>query len=195
MALIKYTNPPIVPATGAGTFSDDLVGLQLVNGGGLTTGNFSFTTSVTEKSNRTFSTGNFSNPISLDDLGVSSVAQSKAIFEKNFQVYPNYDLSDITNFTLYGSMVKRISVSIETIISKFPAAIESTFMGIDYSTGETATNIYYSQIEDTTTFDLSLSKLRNSFDVDFTVNSTRNLQLREVQVSPLRNMTVEYIKY
>ena len=195
MALIKYTNPPIVPATGAGTFSDDLVGLQLVNGGGLTTGNFSFTTSVNEKSNRTFSTGNFSNPISLDDLGVTSVAQSKAIFEKNFQVYPNYDLSDITNFTLYGSMVKRISASIETIISKFPAAIESTFMGIDYSTGETATNIFYSQIEDTTTFDLSLSKLRNSFDVDFTVNSTRNLQLREVQVSPLRNMTVEYIKY
>jgi len=195
MALIKYKNPPIVPATGAGTFSDDLVGFQLVTGGGLTQGNFEFTQSITEKNNRTFNTGNFSNPISLEGLGVESVAQSKAIFEKNFNVYPNYDLSDITNFTLYGSMVKRISSSIETILTKFPAGIESTFMGSNYVTGETASNISYSEIDDTTTFELSVSKIRNPFDVDFTTNSTRNLQLREVQVSPLRNMTTQYAKY
>jgi hypothetical protein len=195
MALIKYKNPPIVPATGAGTFSDDLVGFQLVTGGGLTQGNFEFTQSITEKNNRTFNTGNFSNPISLEGLGVESVAQSKVIFEKNFKVYPNYDLSDITNFTLYGSMTKRISTSIESILSKFPASIDTTFISSNYSTGETASNISYSEIDDTTTFELNVSKIRNPFDIDFTTNSTRNLQLREVQVSPLRNMTTQYGKY
>jgi hypothetical protein len=53
MAIKKYTCPP-QSATGAGTFSDNLVGLQLGAGGGLTQGNFEFTTSTNEKTNRTF---------------------------------------------------------------------------------------------------------------------------------------------
>jgi len=194
MAVKKYTCPP-QSATGAGTFSDDLVGFQLVSGGGLTQGNFQFTTAINEKSNRNFNTGTFSNPISLESMGVQSVAQSKAIFENNFKVYPNFDLSQITNFTLYGSMVKRLSSSVQTIISKFPAAIESTFMGINYVTGATATNIVYNDTFNQTSFDLDVSKLRNPFDVDFSLNSTRNLELREIQVSPLRDMTLQYSKY
>jgi hypothetical protein len=194
MATEKFTCPP-QPATGAGTFSDNLVGFQLVAGGGLTQGNFEFTTGITEKSNRTFTTGAFSNPINLENLGVNSVAQSRAIFENNFKVYPNFDLTQVTNFTSYGSMVKRISTSVETIISKFPAALEVSFMDENYLTGATATNISYDPITNETSIDLNISRIRNPFDVDFTVNATRNLELREVQVSPLRNMTKEFTKY
>jgi len=151
--------------------------------------------SVTEKTNRTFTTGVFSNPINLEGLGVNSVAQSKAIFENNFKVYPNFDVSQVTNFTSYGSMVKRISTSVETIISQFPAALEVTLMDENYLTGTTATNIIYNQILNETTIELNVSRIRNPFDVDFTVNATRNLELREVQVSELRNMTTQYAKY
>ena len=194
MAVTKYTCPP-QSASGAGTFSDNLVGFQLVTGGGLTQGNFEFVSSINEKTNRTFNTGNFSDPISLDSMGVSGVAQSKSIFENNFKVYPNFDMSQITNFTLYGSMVKRISVSVETIISKFPAALESTFMGTNYVTGATATNIIFDSVYDETSFDLDVAKLRNPFDIDFSINSTRNLELKEISVSPLRDMTIQYAKY
>ena len=41
----KYFYPPR-PGSGAATFSDNIVGLQTVEGGGLTQGNFEFTTSV-----------------------------------------------------------------------------------------------------------------------------------------------------
>jgi len=194
MAIKKYTCPP-TPSTGAGSFSDDLVGFQLVQGGGLTQGNFNFVESITEKSNRTFNTGTFSEPINLEGLGVADVSQSKAIFENNFKVYPNFDLSQVTNFTLYGSLTKRLSVSVQNIISNFPAAIESTFVGISYLTGATAGNISYNVASDVTTFDLDVTRLRNQFDIDFTDNATRNLELREVQVSPLRNLTLEYSKY
>ena len=194
MAIQKFTCPP-TPATGAGTFSDNLVGFQLVTGGGLTQGNFEFVTSITEKQNRTFTTGIFSEKITLDSLGVGNLAQSKLIFENNYKVYPNFDLSQITNFTQYGSMVKRISTSIETIISKFPASIESTFMGENYVTGATASNIIYDSTQDITTFDLNVAKLRNPFSIDFTINSTRNLSLLEVPVSPLRDMSLQYEKY
>ena len=194
MATKKYTCPP-QSATGAGTFSDDLVGLQLVAGGGLTQGNFDFTSSVNEKTNRTFNTGTFSEPINLNLLGIESINQSKTIVENNFKVYPNFDLTQVTNFTMYGSMVKRMSASITTIISYFPGALESTFMGTNYITGPTANNILYSETNNETSFDLDLSRLRNPFDIDFTVNSTRNLQLKEIQVSSLRDMKVEYLKY
>ncbi len=50
-----YKYPP-VPSSGAGTFSDEIVGLQLVTGGGLTLANFQFTTSLSEKINTNFST-------------------------------------------------------------------------------------------------------------------------------------------
>ena len=194
MAIKKYTCPP-QSATGAGTFSDDLVGLQLVAGGGLTQGNFEFTSSANEKTNRTFNTGTFSEPINLNSLGIEAINQSKTIVENNFKVYPNFDLTQVTNFTMYGSMVKRMSASITTIISYFPAALEATFMGTNYITGPTANNILFSNANNETSFDLDLSRLRNPFDIDFTVNSTRNLQLKEIQVSSLRDMKVEYTKY
>jgi hypothetical protein len=194
MAIKKYTCPP-QSATGGGTFSDDLVGFQLVQGGGLTQGNFEFTQSITEKTNRNFSTGVFSNPINLDGLGIGSIEESKAIFENNFKVYPNFDLSQITNFTLYGSMVKRISSSVEKIINYFPAAIESTAFAPDYTSGVTADNIFYDGTQKTTTFSLNVTKIRNPFGIDFTVNATRNLELREIPVSGLRNMTTQYAKY
>ena len=194
MAVVKYSYPPQGPS-GEGTFSDNIVGLQTVTGGGLTQGNFEFTTTTNEKVNRTFNTGVFSTPITLDSMGVGSVEESKSIFEKNFKVYPNFDLSQITNFTQYGSMVKRMSVSIENIINYFPAAIESTLMGIDYTTGVTADNIVFYPSVNMTKIELSVDRIRNPFGIDFSTNSSRNLELKETEVSPLRNMITQYSKY
>lgn len=194
MSTIKYTCPPQT-ASGQGTFSDNLVGLQLVAGGGLTQGNFEFTSSANEKVNRTFTTGTFSEPINLESLGIEDINQSKSIVENNFKVYPNFDLTQVTNFTLYGSLVKRISTSITHIISYFPASIESTFLGIDYTTGPTAQNIVFNEQNNETIFELNVSRIRNPFDVDFTENSTRNLSLKEIEVSELRDMTLNFSKY
>ena len=68
----KYFYPPAPPSADQ-SFSPDLVGLQVVAGGGLTQGNFEFSTSIVEKVNRTFDTGVFSNPISLNDLDVDRI--------------------------------------------------------------------------------------------------------------------------
>jgi hypothetical protein len=194
MATQKFINPK-VPASGAGTFSDDLVGFQLVQGGGLTQGNFEFVEGTREKQNRTFNTGIFSEPFNLDNLKIGDVEQSKLIVENNFKVYPNFDLSQITSFTQFGSLTKRVATSIQQIISFFPAAIEVTFMASNYTTGVTAYNIVYNPITNVTSFDLDVSRIRNPFDIDFTTNSTRNLDLREIKVSPLRNFPLEFNNY
>jgi len=80
--MVKYKCPPQGP-TGASTFSDNIVGLQLVQGGGLTNANFDFTTTVVEKVNRSFDIGTFSTPISLNDLGID-LGKSFQIFQNNF---------------------------------------------------------------------------------------------------------------
>ena len=97
----KYRYPASPPA-GSESFSPDLVGFQLVDGGGLTQGNFEFTTSIVEKVNRTFSTGVFSNPFTLENMDIDSFEESRKIIARNYGVYPNYDISVVTNFSLYG---------------------------------------------------------------------------------------------
>ena len=169
MATQKFTCP--VPASGEGTFSDGLVGLQLVDGGGFTQANFAFTTSINEKQNRTFNIGTFSEPISLDTLNVQNVDESRIIALNNFRVYPNYDLSQVTNFTQWGSLVKRFSVSITRVINYFPAALEVSNVSSSFITTLTATNIIYDQVEDDTTFDIPISAIRNPFDVDYSINA------------------------
>ena len=125
----KYFYPP-VPGSGAATFSDNIVGLQTVQGGGLTQGNFEFTTGVTEKVNRKFNVGAFSEPVSLGDLDIEDLAQSRSIHATQFRVYPNYDVSQVLNFSMYGSLSKRFQVSITKVINYFPASLDVQFSNL-----------------------------------------------------------------
>ena len=190
----KYRYPP-APPSGLETNTDNLVGFQLVDGGGLTQGNFEFTTSVVEKVNRKFNVGVFSEPFTLENLDLENIIQSRAIQAKQYRVYPNYDLSNVTNFTLYGSLSKRFSSSIINVINFYPAAIEVNTFFTDLSSANTATNISYNEIENETVFQVNVARFVNPFGIDYSVNSTRNLSLLPYTVSPLRNLTVEYLKY
>jgi hypothetical protein len=190
----KYFYPPR-PGSGAGTFSDNIVGLQTVDGGGLTQGNFEFTTNVVEKVNRTFSVGSFSNFITLDDLNINSVAQANTIISTQLRVYPNYDVSQLLNFSLYGSLAKRFSSSITRIINYFPASLDVSFTTIDFITGNTAINISYNRILDETYLEINVDRILNPFNIDYTVSAATNLKLREIEVSKYRDLTNNSLDY
>jgi hypothetical protein len=190
----KYRYPPAPPA-GSESFSPDLVGFQVVEGGGLTQGNFEFTTAVVEKVNRTFDTGVFSIPYTLENLQIESIEESKRLQAKEYGVYPNYDISNVTNFSLYGSLQKRFSASVLKVINFFPAGLEVDRVYTDYTTANTASNISYDAIDDETTFDIDVTRIKNPLDIDYSVNADRNVQLRPMAVHPLRNITRNYLKY
>lgn len=193
MATTKFTCPP--QSSAANQFSNNLVGVQLVTGGGLTQANFNFTTGISEKQNRTFNIGTFSDPISLESMNIESQVESNMILANNYTVYPNYDLSQVTNFTQYGSLVKRLSTSITKIINYFPAGIEVNSKTPKFNTQETAFNITYDAVENDTTFEVAIDSMSNPFGIDFSINSDTNMRFNEMEVSPLRNMTREYKKY
>ena len=190
----KYFYPP-QPGNGAGAFSDDIVGLQTVTGGGLTQGNFEFTTSVTEKVNRNFNVGAFSEPMNLNSMNIEDLTESRRIIATQFRVYPNYDVSQVLNFSMYGSLNKRFSVSVTKIINQFPAALEVVYLNSDFTTGYTAENIYYDVVNDETYFEVNVDRLKNPFDIDYTINATTNLSYREIEVSKYRNLYNTYLDY
>ena len=189
-------NKIFFPPIGTNTFADNLVGVQITDAGGLTQGNFQFTTAIYEKTNRSFDTGVFSDAYTLDNLKVGNLQEAKRIIEKNFKVYPNYDLSEITSFSLYGSLAKRLSASAIKIINNFPAAIE--VIAVHQSgllTGQTAYNISYSSLNDETTFSIDSVFFRNPFEIDFSENAERNIEVRPYPIHPIRALTSKYESY
>lgn len=190
----KYFYPPR-PGNGAGTFSDNIVGLQTVEGGGLTQGNFEFTTGITEKVNRTFNVGAFSEPMTLDLMGIEDVMESRRILASNFRVYPNYDVSQVLNFSMYGSLSERFRVSVTKIINFFPASLDVVFTSLNFTTGNTASNISYDSVLDETYFEVNVDRFTNPFDIDYSVSATTNISAREITVSPYRNLTETYLDY
>jgi hypothetical protein len=190
----KYFYPPR-PGSGAGTFSDNIVGLQTVEGGGLTQGNFEFTTAVTEKVNRTFNVGAFSEPMTLDMMNIDSLEESRRILATQFRVYPNFDITQVLNFSMYGSLSERFRVSITKIINYFPASLDVLFSNSDFVTGNTAYDIVYDVQNDETYFKVNVDSIRNTFDIDYSVSASTNLTMRELDVSPYRNLNNTYLDY
>jgi len=190
----KYFYPP-VPGSGAATFSDNIVGLQTVQGGGLTQGNFEFTTGVTEKVNRKFNVGAFSEPMTLDSMNIEDLTESRRIMATQFRVYPNYDVSQVLNFSLYGALSKRFSVSVLHIINYFPAAIDVMFNNMSFVTASTAYNISYNSVQNETNFKVNVDRFNNPFDIDYSYSASTNLSAREITVSPYRNLYDTYLDY
>ncbi len=190
----KYFYPPR-PGNGAGTFSDEIVGLQTVDGGGLTLGNFEFSTSVTEKVDRTFNIGAFSTPMNLEDMNINGVDESRRIIFSQFRVVPNYDLSQVLNFSMYGSLAKRLSVSITKIINYFPASLDISFLNENYITGATAQDISYDSVNDETYFRVNVERITNPFGIDYSISAATNLELREIVTSKYRNLYQTYLDY
>jgi len=190
----KFFYPPR-PGNGAGTFSDNIVGLQTVEGGGLTQGNFEFTTGVTEKVNRTFNVGAFSEPMTLDAMNIESLEQSRKILATQFRVYPNFDITQVLNFSMYGSLSERFRVSITKIINFFPASLDIQFSNDDYITGNTAYDIVYDVQADETYFKVNVDRIRNPFDIDYSVSASTNLAASEIITSKYRNLSNTYLDY
>lgn len=172
MASNKFRYPP-APGHGGDTFSDNLVGLQLTDGSAqMTMGNFNTqpqNTTLLSTPQQEIST--FSSPITLDSLNISDLEMAKSTVKNNLEIFINTDTSDISNLVLYGSLKKRFSVATQNIINNFPAAIYVDGINENLVSGNiTASNISYSNSEETTTFNVNVNVLSNPFDIEFTTN-------------------------
>tara|TARA_R110002020_G_scaffold118029_10_gene269885 strand:+ start:23223 stop:26759 length:3537 start_codon:yes stop_codon:yes gene_type:complete len=215
----KFYYPP-APGNGKGTFSDNLVGMQITEGSPqMTLGNFSISDSSSSKQEISFDLGGFSGPITLEQLDAGDTNLSRQALNYSLLVDFNYDYSDISNLVLYGSLKERLRVAAQQIVNFFPGALCCNGVNnIYHTTGNTAESITYDPIYDRTTIVVSRFNISNPFDIEITTDgdigvegslqtnyliddpttdtlSTVSVKAQTGKISPLRNFSLEYRKY
>lgn len=193
MAVVRRKIPSQA-ASGAETFSDNLVGNQITDGSSqLTNTNFDIDRVIPEKDSKDFKTQPFSDFITLKDIkeetnGVSTLSGSVTKKEK---IKFRGGINDAGK-SLYGSLKERLGVSVRDIIEKFPAAMLVDKDSPIKSRPFTLTGITYNTTINTTEFTIQKSTIFNPFDITIqkplsnTTPATNN---------PIRNFYSSYRNY
>lgn len=179
-------------------FSPDLVGNQLTSNGGatlFTMGNFSITTNLDPKINKNYINGAYSDFITLDNLKLS-VEESKKLLNDNTKTILRLDNTILKNYALFGSMREYFRVSLEEIITNWPASLyitpSTTLNGFDYF-NSTYLDYTYDSLYDVSTFKVDSNLIDNKFEINFLNNGTIIDTFNET--NPLRNLTTNYKSY
>lgn len=180
-------------------FSPDLVGNQLASNGGtplFTMGNFAITTNMDPKLNKDFITNKFSNFVTLADLDLT-VEQAQTLLDDNANVILNLDKTKLSYYALFGSLTEFVRVSLENIITTWPASLYMTPVSQTASgqiiNGFTYQNYSFNSITEISTFKVDTNFINNKFQINYLTNGTI---LDTFNASnDMRNMTVNYQSY
>jgi hypothetical protein len=189
---------PSQAASGAETFSDNLVGRQITTGSpALANTSFDIDKSIPEKDAKTFRNNPFSEFLTLDTIKKetgapttttptnSTVGQkSKGIRFRNNK--RNADKS------LFGSLRERILVSITRIIKKFPGALAISAQSPIGSNLFSAYDASYDIGLNRTTFKIQSSKIFNPFDITLI---EPNSSIKPSTENEIRNFYSSFNKY
>ena len=179
-------------------FDPDLVGLQLASNGGtplFTLGNFNITTNLDPKLDKNFITGNFTNFITLDNLNLT-LDETQSLVTENTTTTLNLDNTKLKNFVLFGSMTDYVRVSLENIITNWPASLYVETLvninGIDYNVN-TYENYIYDTLLNISTFKVNTNYISNPYEINFLENGTIVDTFNES--NDLRNLSINYDSY
>jgi len=181
-------------------FTDDLVGNQLVQGDdGIssisTFGNFVTTINNRGRITRLYSSKKYSQFFSLETLNLTE-SQAKSIINDNLTVKLNLDTANLSNFAYFGSTKEFIRVSLEKIISDWPASLflsPNRFNTSTSTVGDTVLNYSFDYVTNSSTFDAPTNFIRNNFNINYLKNgSTIDSFSAEHNT---KNLTVNFLDY
>jgi hypothetical protein len=181
-------------------FSDGIVGNQgTPNPNGSTSvftfGNFVTTTNYQGRVSRIFSTNKFSNYYSLSTYNLLP-EENKTLIKNNVDVTLNLDNSDLSNFVYFGSSTEFIRVTLEQIITDWPASLYLQPLrsdGINTIVGDTVSNYTYDPVLDKSKFEVDTNFINNKFNINYLKNGTIINTFNEK--NDTRNLTVNFSKY
>lgn len=180
-------------------YNPDLVGLQLTSDGGtplFTMGNFSITTNMDPKTDKSFTKKGFSAFYSLDSLNLT-VEQTELLLNQNTKTKLRLDRKKLKNHALFSSLSEFVRVSLENIITNWPASLYTTPFSVSDTgasvVGSTYEDYVYDLITDTATFKINTTFITNKFDINYLKNGTIVNTYNES--NDLRNITTNYGAY
>lgn len=175
-------------------FSPDLVGIQLTSDSNtplFTYGNFAITKNSEGREVINYPTKPYSKALSLNDINGNSQIIS-LIFNKNVKVNLNIDNTKLANFTYFGSATEFIRVTLESIITKWPASLYVRPLDSeDYTPVYTVEDYTYSSYFNTATFKIKTNSIINQYGIIYTSGGV----LLGNYENGLRNLTVNYNSY
>jgi len=173
-------------------FSNDLVGNQSTGGDSLfTLGNFAITTTLDAKPSKIFTTNKFSNFNNLCNLNLT--VEETDVFLNNAEVELKLDKTNLCNYAYFGSMLEYVRVSLESIITKWPASIYMNSIIDDNLTNLTVEDYIYDTIIDTSTFKVDTNVIRNQYQINFLKNGI--VVDGFSNGNDMRNLSVNYLSY
>jgi hypothetical protein len=174
-------------------FSPDLVGQQLTSGNStFTLGNFTISTTLDAKPSKIFTTNKFSNFVSLCDLNLTP-EETQLLLNDNSEVRLKLDTTNINNYTYFGSFLEFVRVSLEEIITKWPASLYLSPIGGLNLNNTTVEDFTYNYLADESIFKISTNVIRNPYLINYLDNGTLVNTFNET--NDIRNMSVSYLKY
>jgi hypothetical protein len=180
-------------------FNPDLLSGQLGNTTGttlFTMGNFSITTNMEPKNDKTFITSKFSKFVTLSDLRVTPT-QAQTILNNNTKVKLNLDKTNLNYYALFGSLTEYIRVSLEEIITNWPASLYTNSNMSDANgnaiSGYTYEDYNYDLLTNASTFKVNTTFIQNNFEINYLANGTILNSFNEN--NPLRDLSSEYLSY
>lgn len=192
MAKVKY-KVPSQAASGAQTFSDNLVGTQITDGSSqLTNTNFAIDRATPEKDSKNFSTVPFSDFLTLDALKEETNAPKTNTSKTKKDVIKFRPSRKDAGRSLFGSLKERLNISIDRIVNKFPASILADSTTVIRSSNYTAENITHDLTANTTQFDSQQSIFYNPYDLILAQPNSSTLLPSE---NPIRNFYSAYKNY
>jgi len=174
-------------------FSPDLVGFQQADGAStFTLGNFAITTTLDTKPSKVFTTNKFSNFVSLCDLDLSE-EESKVLLNNNSEVKLKLDRTDMCNYAYFGNLLDYVRVSLEEIITKWPAALFATPIKERSRTNLTVEDYIYIPLIDEATFKVNVNYINNPYQINYLQNGSILNTFNET--NDMRNLSANYLSY
>jgi hypothetical protein len=177
-------------------FTPDLVGNQLTSNGGsplFTLGNFAITTNLDPKLDKSYNSAKFSNFITLSDINLT-LNEANTLLADNAEVILNLDKRNLDYYALFGSLSEYIRVSLETIITQWPASLylDTLTQNTAGQTifGQTVDDYTYDSISNISSFKVNTSFINNKFGIVYTTNGTIINTFN--QTNDLRNLTINF---
>lgn len=179
-------------------FSPDLVGNQQTDrnidgdktSSIFTTGNFSIRLNSSDGLATSFTKKPFTDFYDLTKLNVKENIDT--LIKNNVNLKLNIDYTNINNFAYFGSANEFIRVSLENIISTWPASAYVSVLNRTTS-GYTAENYVYDTLTNTSTFSIPTESIDNKYELIY--NTTGNVSDSFSSENKLRNLVVNYKSY
>ena len=184
-------------------FSDNLVGNQSIinidnnanqSSSLFTMGNFVVTTSSSNRSEYSFKGKDFTQFYDLTTLNITNNVEK--LISNNVEIKLNLDNNKLSSYAYFGSATEFIRVTLENIITYWPASLylnPSLITNYGNFTGLTVENYIYDAYNDKSSFDVDVTFITNNFELVFTQNG--NVIDTFNEDNKLRNFTLNYVDY